>query len=120
MKKNIFIKKIEEAMTECFRAEMPKFINMLVGQLKPSVAAQESTQMVYITQLASAQEFLNHNRNADLSKLKCLLRQLMPQEYYGAIDKLHEREDTGTVYIVNGGINQIAPNAEQAKQNING
>lgn len=114
----MLIKKIVEAVMECIQAEMPKFINTLVGQLNPSVAVQKYFKMVYTEQIAYAQDYLDDNCNTDLSKLKCLLRYLMPREYYGEIDKLHERKDSETVYIINGGNNLIAPNARLAKQQV--
>ena len=42
----------------------------------------------------------------------------MPKEYHDEIDKLHEREDPQFVCIINGDQNLIAPNAQQAEQNI--
>ena len=98
MKKSAFIKKIAEAVIESIR--------------------EEHFEIPYLRQIAAAQEFLNENRNADLSHVKCLLRWIMPKEYHDEIDKLHEREDPQFVCIINGGQNLIAPNAQQAEQNI--
>ena len=98
MKKSAFIKKIAEAVIESIR--------------------EEHFEIPYLRQIAAAQEYLNANRNADLSHVKCLLRWIMPKEYHDEIDKLHEREDPQFVYIINGGQNLIAPNAQQAEQNI--
>ena len=88
MKKSAFIKKIAEAVIESIR--------------------EEHFEIPY----------LNANRNADLSHVKCLLRWIMPKEYHDEIDKLHEREDPQFVCIINGGQNLIAPNAQQAEQNM--
>lgn len=118
MKKHILIKKVVEAVMDCIRAEMPKFINTLVRQQMPSVAAGEYVKIVYARQIINAQEYLDSNGHADLSQLKCLLRKLMPKEYYDEIDKLHEREGNTFAYIVNGGQNLIAPNARHAVQNV--
>ena len=98
MKKSAFIKKIAEAVIESIR--------------------EEHFEIPYLRQIAAAQEYLNENRNADLSHVKCLLRWIMPKEYHDEIDKLHEREDPQFVCIINGGQNLIAPNAQQAEQNI--
>ena len=98
MKKSAFIKKIAEAVIESIR--------------------EEHFEIPYLRQIAAAQEYLNANRNADLSHVKCLLRWIMPKEYHDEIDKLHEREDPQFVCIINGGQNLIAPNAQQAEQNI--
>ena len=98
MKKSAFIKKIAEAVIESIR--------------------EEHFEIPYLRQIAAAQEYLNANRNADLSHVKCLLRWIMPKEYHDEIDKLYEREDPQFVCIINGGQNLIAPNAQQAEQNI--
>ena len=98
MKKSAFIKKIAEAVIESIR--------------------EEHFEIPYLRKIAAAQEYLNENRNADLSHVKCLLRWIMPKEYHDEIDKLHEREDPQFVCIINGGQNLIAPNAQQAEQNI--
>ena len=98
MKKNAFIKKIAEAVIESIR--------------------EEHFEIPYLRQIAAAQEYLNANRNADLSHVKCLLHWIMPKEYHDEIDKLHEREAPQFVCIINGGQNLIAPNAQQAEQNI--
>ena len=95
MKKSAFIKKIAEAVIESIR--------------------EEHFEIPYLRQIAAAQEYLNANRNADLSHVKCLLRWIMPKEYHDEIDKLHEREDPQFVCIINGGQNLIAPNAQQAE-----
>ena len=88
MKKSAFIKKIAEAVIESIR--------------------EEHFEIPYLRQIAAAQEYLNANRNADLSHVKCLLRWIMPKEYHDEIDKLHEREDPQFVCIINGGQNLIA------------
>ena len=94
MKKSAFIKKIAEAVIESIR--------------------EEHFEIPYLRQIAAAQEYLNANRNADLSHVKCLLRWIMPKEYHDE----NEREDPQFVCIINGGQNLIAPNAQQAEQNI--
>ena len=98
MKKSAFIKKIAEAVIESIR--------------------EEHFEIPYLRQIAAAQEYLNANRNADLAHVKCLLRRMIPEEYHGEIEKLHEREEPRFVCIVNGGQNLIAPNARQAEQTI--
>ena len=55
---------------------------------------------IYIHMIRKAQEFMNENHYADISRVHCLLRKMMPKEYHDLID------------------NVIAPNASQAKQNI--
>lgn len=116
MKKSAFIKKIAEAVIECIKEELPKLISGM--KQSPPAPEQDLFASVYLRQIAQAQEFLNHNRNADLSQTKCLLRRIIPKEYHDEIEKLHEREDSGTVFIINGGNNLIAPNAQTAEQNM--
>ena len=70
----------------------------------------------YIRQIAMAQEFLNENRNADLSRVKCLLHKMLPREYYDAIEGLKEHQDPKVIFKINGGQNVIAPNACTAQQ----
>ena len=116
MKKSAFIKKIAEAIIECVREELPRLTS---ARMQPTPAAlQEHDGTPYLRQIAAAQQFLDENRNADLAHVKCLLRWIMPKEYHDEIDKLHEREDPQFVCIINGGQNLIAPNAQQAEQNI--
>ncbi len=116
MKKSAFIKKIAEAVIESIREELPRLIS---AKMQPPPAVREEHDGTpYLKQIVAAQQFLNANRNADLSHVKCLLRQIMPKEYHDEIDKLHEREDPQFVCIINGGQNLIAPNAQQAEQNI--
>ena len=116
MKKNTFIKKTVAAIIECVREELPR-LTCGMKQLPP-VPAPESPDSVYLKQIAAAQQFLDENRNADLSKTKCLLRRMIPEEYHGEIEKLHEREEPKFVCIVNGGQNLIAPNVQTAEQTM--
>lgn len=116
MKKSAFIKKIAEAIIECIREELPRLTSARV-QAPPAVR-QEHNGTPYLRQIAAAQQFLNENRNADLAHVKCLLRRMIPEEYHGEIEKLHEREDHKFVCIINGGQNLIAPNARQAEQTV--
>ena len=116
MKKSAFIKKIAEAIIECVREELPRLTSARVQS--SSAGRQEHNGAPYLKQIAAAQQFLDENRNADLAHVKCLLRRMIPEEYHGEIEKLHEREDPKFVCIVNGGQNLIAPNARQAEQTI--
>ena len=116
MKKSAFIKNIAEAIIECVREELPRLTSARTQP--PPAALQEHDGTPYLRQIAAAQQFLDENRNADLAHVKCLLRRMIPEEYHGEIEKLHEREEPRFVCIVNGGQNLIAPNARQAEQTV--
>ena len=104
------------AIIECVREELPRLTSARVQS--SSAGRQEHNGAPYLKQIAAAQQFLDENRNADLAHVKCLLRRMIPEEYHGEIEKLHEREDPKFVCIINGGQNLIAPNARQAEQTI--
>jgi hypothetical protein len=70
----------------------------------------------YLKQISLAQEFLNENRSADLSRVKCLLRKMFPREYHDIIESLKEHQDPTIIYNISGGNNIIAPKAKTAKQ----
>ena len=42
---------------------------------------------IYLFQIRMAQEFLNENHHADVSRIHCLLRKMLPREYYDLIDR---------------------------------
>ena len=68
----------------------------------------------------AAQEFLNENRSADLSRVKCLLHKLLPKEYFEYIEQLREHQDPQTIINIMGGQNIVAPNAQEASQSFHG
>lgn len=70
--------------------------------------------------IRKAQEFMNENHYADISRVHCLLRKMMPKEYHDLIEQIKECQDPHVMFNVNGGNNVIAPNASQAEQNIQG
>lgn len=65
---------------------------------------------IYLFQIRMAQEFINENSHADISRLQCLLRKMIPQEYHKLINEIKERQEP-TVFNIYGGQNVIAPNA---------
>ena len=73
---------------------------------------------IYLQQIQLAQEFLNENHHADVSRLQCLLRKIMPNEYHNIIDKIRLNASTPITINVNEGQNIIAPNAISAEQHI--
>lgn len=76
----------------------------------------EVLQIIYMNQLASAQEYLNENHQADLSRVQCLMRKILPESYYKAIVSLREQQDPKIIYNIFGGIHQHAPNATRVEQ----
>lgn len=81
---------------------------------------REISDHIYRHQLKCAAEFLRKNHHADVSRLQCLLRSMMPEEYYSLIDELKEDVASPTFYSITGGQNVIAPNATTANQNFYG
>lgn len=73
---------------------------------------------VYLQQISAAQEFLNENLHADISRVKCLLRSMLPARYHGLIDKLRQHLDPQLIVTIFGGQNLVAPNARKAVQRI--
>ena len=72
----------------------------------------------YLYMIRQAQEFMNENHYADISRLHCLLRKMMPKEYHDLIDQIKECQDPHVIFNINGGNNLIAPNASQAEQKV--
>lgn len=73
---------------------------------------------IYLHQIQLAQEFLNENHQADVSRLQCLLRKIMPNEYHNVIDQIRLNASTPITINVNDGQNLIAPNAKSADQHL--
>ena len=67
---------------------------------------------------AQAQEFMNENHFADVSRVQCLLRKMMSKEYHGLIDQIKECQDPHAIFNIHGGNNLIAPTASQAEQKL--
>ena len=61
---------------------------------------------------------MNENHFADISRLHCLLRKMMPKEYHDLIDQIKECQDPHVIFNIHGGNNLIAPNASQAEQKV--
>ena len=68
--------------------------------------------------IRKAQEFMNENHFADVSRVQCLLRKMMSKEYHGLIDQIKECQDPHVSFNIHGGNNLIAPNASQAEQKV--
>lgn len=72
----------------------------------------------YLKMIYEAQEFMNENHFADVSRVHCLLRKMMPKEYHELIDQIKECQDPHVIFNIQGGNNLIAPNAIHAEQTI--
>ena len=107
--------KLIENVVARIKKELPDIIEKMYKA--PPTAVPDSLDSVYISQITAAQEFINNNRKADLSQIKCILRKMLPKEYHEKIDELKEYQDPKIINI-NGGQNLIAPNAKNAKQDI--
>ena len=109
--------RVVEAVVERIKAELPTLLETL--NTTPSRAiVSETYDTVYRFQIAAAQEFLNENRSADLSRVKCLLHKLLPKDYFEYIEQLREHQDPQTIVNIMGGQNIVAPNAQSATQSF--
>ena len=72
----------------------------------------------YLYMILKAQEFMNENHFADVSRVQCLLRKMMSKEYHVLIDQIKECQDPHVIFNIHGGNNLIAPNASQAEQKV--
>ena len=101
-------------VTERLKAELPSLLKSL--RENPSVVEVSQTlEVSYLNQISMAQEFLNENSNADLSRVKCLLRKMLPKKYHDVIETLKQHQDPKVIYNIYGGDNIIAPNAEHVE-----
>lgn len=73
---------------------------------------------IYLHMMRKAQEFMNENHFADISRLHCLLRKMMPKEYHDLIDNIKECQDPYVIFNISGGNNLIAPNANQVELKV--
>jgi len=71
-----------------------------------------------ILTIQKAQEFMNENHFADVSRVQCLLRKMMSKEYHGLIDQIKECQDPHAIFNIHGGNNLIAPTASQAEKKL--
>lgn len=72
----------------------------------------------YLYMIQKAQEFMNENHFADVSRVQCLLRKMMSKEYHGLIDQIKECQDPYAIFNIHGGNNLIAPTASQAEKKL--
>lgn len=114
-KKTPIDQELVNAVVEHIKTELPELIETLHHTQQPAYVS-EALDFQYLKQISLAQEFLNENRSADLSRVKCLLRKMFPREYHDIIESLKEHQDPTIIYNINGGNNIIAPKAKTAKQ----
>ena len=109
---------IDESLVNAVFQKVKKQLPTLLESIRetPSaIAVSETLESVYLDQISKAQEFLNENSNADLSRVKCLLWKMLPKQYYDVVDKLKQHQDPKVIYNIYGGDNIIAPNAEHVE-----
>ncbi len=109
--------KFIQTIVERVKNELPTFLEDLHKNVPTSIVS-ETLDTTYLSQLAKAQEFLNENPKADLSRVKCLFRAMFPEHYHHAIDKLKQHQDPQTIINILGGQNVVAPNAKTAHQDF--
>ena len=105
------------AVVEKVKIELPSLIERLNTTPSRTIVS-EAYDTVYRSQIAAAQEFLNENRSADLSRVKCLLHKLLPRDYFEYIEQLREHQDPQTIINIMGGQNIVAPSARSATQSF--
>lgn len=110
--------RVIEAVVERIKADLPSLLETIDGTPSGQIVS-EAYNTVYTTQIAKAQEFLNENSNADLSRVKCLLRVMLPEQYHRTIDRLKQHQDPQVIINIMGGQNIVAPNAKDICQHIN-
>lgn len=76
----------------------------------------EIIENIYLHQIRMAQELLNENHHADVSRVQCLLRKMLPKEYHELIDAIKEGRDP-MVFNVNSPQTLIAPQAQYVTSN---
>lgn len=108
---------IVQAVIDRVKAELPSLIESL-DRTPTSSVVSDTLDVCYQTLIANAQGFLNENSRVDLSRVKCLLRAMFPEQYHGAIDHLREHQDPQVIINILGGNHIVAPNAHEAHQNI--
>ena len=72
----------------------------------------------YLYMIQKAQEFMNENHFADVSRVQCLLRKMMSKEYHDLIDQIKECQYPHAIFNIHGGNNLIAPTASQAEKKL--
>lgn len=108
---------IVQAVIDRVKAELPSLIESL-DRTPTSSVVSDTLDVCYQTLIARAQGFLNENSRVDLSRVKCLLRAMFPEQYHCAIDNLREHQDPQVIINILGGNHIVAPNAQEAYQNI--
>ena len=114
---SVIDEKFVMAVVEKVKVELPSLIEQLNNTPSRTIVS-ETYETVYRSQIAAAQEFLNENRSADLSRVKCLLHKLLPRDYFEYIEQLREHQDPQTIINIMGGQNIVVPSARSATQSF--
>lgn len=66
---------------------------------------------IFLYQLREAQKFIYEDSHTDISRMKCFLRRIIPQEYHQYIEELRENQGL-KIYNIFGGMNTIASSVQ--------
>ena len=113
--KEMNMDQLVSVLVEKIERRSPEVIKALQGIDKED-AISKTLHLTYLDQIASAQTYLNENHQADLSRVQCLLRKMLPEPYHKAIADLRENQDPSIIYNIFGGVHQHAPNATRVEQ----
>ena len=100
---------------EKLKKELPGIMEEYLKAHPPTIESR-NLDSVHLGQIAAAQEFLNENSKADLSRIKCLLRKMFSKEYHDVIDCLKQHKDPQFIINIHGGQNVIPPKAMDVQQ----
>ena len=115
--KNVNMDELAEKLVQEIKRQSPEVVKAIENIGKEGMTSG-ITDSIYLRQIAAAQEFLNENHNADLSRIQRVLQKMLPERYYGTIARLKEHQDPGIIYNFYGGQHLHAPNATKAEQNF--
>lgn len=113
--KDMDMEQLVSLLVERIERRSPELVKAIQG-IDKDAAISETLHLTYLEQIASAQAYLNENHQADLSRVQCLLRKMLPDTYHKAISDLREDQAPSVIYNIFGGVHQHAPNARKAEQ----
>lgn len=115
--KNVNMDELVKKLIREIKRQSPEVVKAMENIDKEEVVSG-TVDSIYLHQIAVAQEFLNENHNADLSRIQRLLQKMLPKRYNCAIIQLKEHQAPATIYNIYGGQHLHAPNAKEAEQKL--